>query len=183
MLSQRFGHSFDLYFAPAAKSLPLSPNAVTVAGFLITVLAALVMQNNLFAGGLLILLAGFFDMLDGIIARVKNIQTRFGALLDSTLDRVSDALILLSAAWIFVESGSLTGIFASAAALIFSFIVSYIRARAEGLGINCTIGLMERPERIVTLAAGCILDQLFAAVVVVAVFSAFTAVQRIMHVR
>ncbi|MDX9714616.1 MAG: CDP-alcohol phosphatidyltransferase family protein [Dissulfurispiraceae bacterium] len=165
-----------------ARRLPLKPNSITLIGFLVTAAASLIMQKNLFAGGVLILFAGFFDMLDGITARVKNIQSRFGALLDSTLDRISDSMLLLSAAWIFVDAGSSAGVLMSAAALIFSFSVSYIRARAEGLGISCSIGFMERPERIIVLAAGCMFDLLLTAVAAIAVLSVFTAAQRIVHV-
>ncbi|MCE5312253.1 MAG: CDP-alcohol phosphatidyltransferase family protein [Nitrospiraceae bacterium] len=182
MLGERFGHFMDRYLAPAARNIPVSPNALTIAGFLITALAAWVMLSNLFAAGLLIVAGGIFDMLDGAVARVTGRESVFGALLDSTLDRFSDALLLLAGAWIFVQAGSSAGVFLSASALVFSFLVSYIRARAEGLLIQCRTGLMERPERIAVMAVGCLVDQLFVAVAVISILSAVTAMQRLLHV-
>lgn len=183
MLSEKFGRRMDSYFAPLAAKLPLGPNSLTIIGFIITALASWVMQSNLFAAGLLIIAGGVFDMLDGSVARARGESSLFGALLDSTLDRFSDALLLLGAAWVFVQSGSSAGAFLSAAALVFSFLVSYIRARAEGLLLDCKIGIMERPERIIVIAAGCLADQLLIAVAVIALFSAATALQRLLHVR
>lgn len=151
MIGHIFGHFLDRPFSPIIKGARINPNLLTIAGFSITVIAALVIPVSLILGGLLILLGALFDIFDGIVARVNGKTTKFGAFLDSLLDRYSDAFIFLSIAWYFFERADNTGVFFCIATMVGALLVSYARARAEGLGINCNAGIMERPERIILL--------------------------------
>ena len=96
MLSAKLGHFLDAPLGSIAKRIPFSPNALTIAGFLITVFAAFAIPQNIKLGGILILIGGIFDMLDGMVARTKGKTSKFGAFLDSVLDRYSDAFLFLS---------------------------------------------------------------------------------------
>ncbi|MCK4863278.1 MAG: CDP-alcohol phosphatidyltransferase family protein [Dehalococcoidales bacterium] len=163
---------------------PLTPNAVTWLGFCITIgAAALVVTEHLLAAGIVVLVAGFFDMLDGALARVTNRVTRFGGILDSTLDRLSEAILLLALLAIFAREGQVAESLLVGFALLGSLMVSYIRARMEGLGIECKAGLFTRPERVIVLALGLLLSQfdyaLVTALSVIIFFSYFTMVQRL----
>jgi phosphatidylglycerophosphate synthase len=151
VIGARFGHFLDEPLAPLAKKFPFSPNVLTVAGFLITVAAAVVIPINLRLGGLLIMLGGLCDMSDGVLARVTGRTSRFGAFLDSLLDRYSDAMIFLSLAWYLAGAGDHMAAFVSLGTMVGAFLVSYARARGEGLGIPSQAGLMERPERMILL--------------------------------
>lgn len=182
MLSARIGHYFDKPLAPLAKRISVSPNALTVLGFLITFVAAATLPFDLLSGGLLILVGGFFDMLDGIVARANGKRTVFGAFLDSTLDRYSDSLLFLAAAWHFFNVDDLPGVLLTIGALVGALLTSYVRARAEGLGLDCHIGLMERPERIVLLAAGCITGWLYPAMLLLFALGHLTVIQRIFYI-
>ncbi len=163
------------------------PDAVTWLGFLLTLgAAALIVTEHLFAAGFVVLLAGFFDMLDGALARSTDRVTRFGAVLDSTLDRLAEAALLLSILVIYAMEQSVFGILVVSLALIGSLLVSYIKARAEALGLECEVGLFTRPERVVVLALGLLLSQINYALIValgiVVVFSFITASQRLFYV-
>jgi len=182
LISAKLGHFLDKPLEPYARRVSISPNVITVAGFLITVVAALVMPGNLIAGGLLILLGGLLDMLDGVVARSNGKVSRFGALLDSTLDRYSDACLFIAAAWYFFTTDHIAGAVLSIGSLVGAVLVSYVRARAEGLKIACHVGIMERPERIVLLAFGCLTGWLFPVMIVLFVLSHVTVIQRILHV-
>jgi len=182
LLSAWLGHVLDKPLAPLAKRIPVDPNVITIAGLFVTAIAAVVIPTHLFVGGLLILAGGFFDMLDGIIARTNGKRTRFGAFLDSTLDRYADSMLFIGVTWYFYTIGSLTGAFLSIGSLVGSLAISYARARAEGLGIDCNVGLLERPERVILLAFGCLTGLLFPVVVIIFILSHFTVIQRIVHV-
>jgi len=165
----------------------ISPGAITWFGFLLTVgAAALITTGHLLAAGLVVLIAGCFDMLDGALARLTNQVTRFGAVLDSTLDRLSEAVLLIGILVIYAGEQSITGILLASVALIGSLLVSYIRARAEALGLECQAGLFTRPERVIVLALGLLLNQiahaLTIALAIIVVFSFFTAGQRLLFV-
>lgn len=161
----------------------ISPNSLTWTGFLLNVVAAmLVPGRQLMAAGLITLVAGFFDTLDGALARRTGRTGRFGAILDSTLDRLSEAVLLLSMLVLYVVDASLIGVLLVGASLVFSFLVSYIRARAEALGLDCQVGLVTRPERVVILALGLLLNQLTVSLGIVAVMSLITAGQRLVFV-
>jgi len=166
---------------------PITPSAITWFGFLLTVGAtALIITGHLFAAGFMVLIAGFFDMLDGALARRTNQATRFGAVLDSTLDRLSEAVLLIGILVLYAGEQSTTGILLAGVALIGSLLVSYIRARAEALGLECQVGLFTRAERVVVLALGLLLNQidnaLIIALAIIVAFSFFTAGQRLLYV-
>jgi phosphatidylglycerophosphate synthase len=182
MISAKLGHFLDKPLAPLAKRISISPNSLTVLGFIITVSAAAVIPFNLIAGGFLILAGGFFDMLDGIVARTNSKNTKFGALLDSTLDRYSDSFIFIAVAWYFFERNDIAGVVLTIGSLVGALLISYVRARAEGIGIECNVGIMERPERVVLLAFGCITGLLFYVILLLFFLSHITAIQRILHV-
>ncbi len=165
----------------------ITPNAITWFGFLLTLgAAALITTGHLFAAGFAVLIAGFFDILDGALARHTNRTTRFGAVLDSTLDRLSEAVLLLGILFLFAREQSVAHILLVGVALLGSLLVSYIRARVETLGLECQVGLFTRTERVIVLALGLLLNQfayaLVIALAIIVVFSFFTIVQRLIYV-
>ena len=164
----------------------ITPDAITWFGFALAIGAAvLIVTEHLFAAGFVILIAGFFDILDGALARSTNRVTRFGAILDSSLDRLSEAIWLLAILIVYARSESLTGIILVGVVLISSQLVSYIRARTEALGLECQVGLCTRPERVIVLVLGLLLSQieyaLITALGIIAVFSIITAGQRLIY--
>lgn len=165
----------------------ITPSAITWFGFFLTVgAAALIITGHLFAAGFLVLVAGFFDILDGALARHTNRVTNFGALLDSTLDRLAEAVLLLGILVLYAREQSLAPILIVCVALVGSLLVSYIRARTEAIGIECQVGLFTRAERVVVLALGLLLSQidnaLLIALAVIVVFSFVTVGQRLIYV-
>ena len=164
-----------------------TPGAITWVGFLVTAGAsALIVTGHLFAAGFVVLGAGFFDMLDGALARYTGRVTRFGGFLDSTVDRLSESVLLLGILVIYAREQSVALILLVYVALAGSLLVSYVRARAEALGLECQKGFFTRPERVVVLALGLLLNQLFDALVIalaiIAVLSFFTLGQRLIYV-
>jgi len=177
---------------PAVRLLArtsITPNAVTWSGFLLTIgAAALIITEHLVAAGFLVLIAGFVDIVDGALARRTNQTTRFGAILDSTLDRFSEAVLLLGILVLYARDQSFAQILVVGAALVGSLLVSYIRARAEALGLECEAGLFTRTERVIVLALGLLLSQvvdyaLITALSIIVVFSFVTIVQRLIYIR
>lgn len=182
MISARLGHLLDKPLAPIARVISVSPNLLSVMGFAVTLAAAVIIPFSSRTGGLVVLAGGAFDMLDGAVARATGKETRFGALLDSTLDRYADAALFLAVAWLFFKQKDMTGVFITMGALVGAFLISYVRARAEGLGIGCNVGLIERPERIVFLAAACLTGWLFPILLILCILSHVTVIQRVVHV-
>jgi CDP-diacylglycerol--glycerol-3-phosphate 3-phosphatidyltransferase len=161
----------------------LKPNTLTWLGLVVSLAAAYsIATDHLIVAGILVLLSGLCDILDGALARATNQSTRFGAILDSTFDRVADAVLLLGVAYLYLKSGNELNTVLAFLALMGSFLTSYVRARAEGLGIACPVGLFTRAERVIILALGLFLDQLFVALVVLAILAFFTAGQRLVYV-
>lgn len=166
---------------------PITPNSLTWLGFLVTVGAAvLIITGHLLAAGFVILIAGFFDILDGALARQTSQVTRFGAVLDSTLDRLAESALLLGILVLYAREQSTAKIVIVGVALVGSLLVSYTRARAEGAGVAGEVGFFTRTERIIVLALGVLLNQidyaLIVALVIIAVFSLVTVVQRLAYV-
>lgn len=161
----------------------LSPNAVTLLGLLVNVAAACVIATgHLFAGGVLVLFSGLFDLIDGALARFSGQTSRFGAFLDSTVDRLSEAVLFLGLLILYVMEGSTLEVLLVFVILVGCFLVSYIRARAEGLGISCRVGLFTRPERVIVLALGLLLNQVFIILWVLLAFTYVTVAQRLFYV-
>ena len=159
----------------------VTPNLLTIVGFLLTVGVAVVIGSGWeMLGGLLVLAVGLFDMLDGALARVIGLKTPFGAFLDSTLDRASEAALLGGVLWVYPETRMALLVLV---VLTGSFLVSYTRARAEGIGIQAEVGILPRPQRVILLAVGLILGLVPYALAALAAFTAVTTVQRILHVK
>jgi CDP-diacylglycerol--glycerol-3-phosphate 3-phosphatidyltransferase len=166
----------------------ITPNTLTCIALAISIIAAVAIATKyLLIGGILVLISGLFDILDGAAARLTNKVTRFGALLDSTFDRISDAALFLGLFILYLPSGGTIEMVLIFLALVGSFLTSYIRARAEAIGINCTVGLFTRAERIIILALGLLLNPLygfsiFIALLLIVVLGFFTVGQRLMYV-
>jgi len=162
----------------------ITPNALTLINLALNIVAAYVIAvGHFLLGGALVLVSGLFDLLDGALARFTNQSTKFGAILDSTVDRISEAAIFCGLLIWYVPQGARLEIVLIFAALIGSFLVSYIRARAEGVGWQCQVGLFTRAERVIVLAIGLLLNQIFIALCVLVVFVFVTVVQRLVYLR
>lgn len=160
----------------------ISPNVITLLGFLLSAATAVVLANgHFFVGGLLVLFSGAFDLLDGALARVTGRVTKFGAILDSTLDRLSEAALFFGLLVFYLSRASQLEVILIYVTLVASLLVSYLRARAEGAGLNCEMGLMTRPERVVLLALGLLLGQMLLALWLLAVLTSVTVVQRLFY--
>jgi CDP-diacylglycerol--glycerol-3-phosphate 3-phosphatidyltransferase len=162
----------------------ISPNALTFLGFLLNVVAGvLIGLGYVVWGGLLMTVVAMpLDALDGALARATNRQSKFGAFFDSVLDRFAEAALLMGLAALFLQHGDTTSALVTFAALVGSFMVSYTRARAEGLGLECKVGLFSRLGRFLLLAVGLIVNQPVITVWLLAVLSTLTAIQRMIHV-
>ncbi|MEU2946290.1 phosphatidylinositol phosphate synthase [Nocardiopsis alba] len=181
--------------APLGRSLArigLTPNIVTIIGAAGVVVSALYFypRGQLYAGSVVITVFALFDMLDGAVARAKDSASAFGAFLDSSLDRVADAAILAGLMWWFVGEGDdplLAGL--TLFCLISGFMVSYIKARAEGLGVNCDVGVAERTERLIIILAAVGLSELGVPYILagglwlLAGMSLITVLQRLVETR
>ena len=171
------------------RALRLSPNAVTIIGFAVTVAAAyLVGSGWLLAGGIVFLLGGGLDLMDGALARLTGTASPFGALMDSVFDRLGEASLFVGLAVYgvradFSQDYLMFFITVLLLALIFSQGVSYLRARGEGLGIFTRAGLMTRPERVVLLGVGLIVDQIEWFLLAISVVSCLTLIQRMLTIR
>jgi CDP-diacylglycerol--glycerol-3-phosphate 3-phosphatidyltransferase len=184
VLSRKYKAAFGEFIQPvnlALHRLKVNPDHLTLAGIVFGALAAIAFaEGRLPLGGLFLALAGAADMLDGSLARAAGSASRFGSFIDSVADRATDVLILAGLAWHFRATTELAVVLLAIGG---SFLVSYTKARAEGLGISCEVGLMERPERMILLIAGALSGLMRTTVWALAVLSLVTAVQRIWHVR
>lgn len=184
----------------------ITPNFITTTGLVLNILAAaLFIYAGLYKsgelayvgwGGALVLFAGLFDMMDGRLARLGNMQSTFGALYDSVLDRYSELFTLFGIFYYLILQGYVVGSIITFLALIGSIMVSYVRARAEGLDLDCKVGLMQRPERVVITSLAAIFCGLFAncqsfdpmliliiPMGIIALLANLTAIWRILHCR
>lgn len=173
--------------AAAVARLPVTPNQITVAGMLATfVAAALAGFGYLLAAALVLAFAGTFDILDGALARATRRSYPYGAFLDSTTDRYSEGAVYLGIATYFLThpTPDLTlKVLGCMAALAGSYLVSYVRARAQSLGFKCDVGLFARPERVVATVVGLLFPVVLPYVIyLLAILTNFTAVQRIHEV-
>jgi phosphatidylinositol phosphate synthase len=150
------------------KKTGITPNGITTIGFLITIVSAGILVVGAEVGnrgdhryvmwfGMVTLFAGLFDMLDGQLARTTNQSSKFGALYDSVLDRYSELVMFLGICYYLVSHDYLTSSIFAFIAMIGSIMVSYVRARAEALNVECKLGLMQRPERVLTIGISAIL--------------------------
>lgn len=171
---------------PIARTLArlgIPPNVITVIGFVLSIGVGVILAlGHIRWGGVCIILAAIFDALDGTLARIVGRTSRFGAFLDSTMDRLSEAVILLGLLFWYTRLGAREEILLIYATIVGSTMVSYTRARAESLGLNCKIGLLTRMERTIVLTAGLLLNQVRIALWVMAILTNFTALQRMFYV-
>ena len=171
----------------------LTPNAISITGLIGNLIAAvLILEEYFVLAGVAFILGSVCDMFDGRYSRMSGKGTPFGAFLDSTLDRVEEGVVLAAvAAWFAKESNELA-VGATVIAVVGSYMVSYTRARAEALGVECKVGIASRAVRVVILSAGLVfaaeklipgLDLLEPAIYAIAGLTVFTALQRVLHVR
>jgi len=161
----------------------VTPNQVTLAALGLSVLAAVCIgAGGLRLGALVLIVAGLGDLVDGMLARATDQTSPFGAFFDSTLDRISEGAVLAAVAYRFASDGRPLLVAVVVLALLGSLLVSYTRARAEALGIDCKVGLMSRAERTVLLIAGLLLGLLGPAIVLMAALTLYTVGQRVQHV-
>ena len=171
----------------------LTPNAISVAGLIGNLIAAvLILEHDFVLAGVAFILGSLCDMFDGRYSRMSGKGTPFGAFLDSTLDRVEEGVVLAAVAAWFAQEGNDFAVGATVIAVVGSYMVSYTRARAEALGVECKVGIASRAVRVVILSAGLVfaagelvpdLDLLEPAIYVMAALTVFTALQRVLHVR
>jgi CDP-diacylglycerol---glycerol-3-phosphate 3-phosphatidyltransferase len=165
----------------------LTPNAISITGLVLCIGAAvLVWQELFFLGGVAFVVGSVCDTLDGRYSRMSGKGSPFGAFLDSTLDRIEEGIVLTAVAAYFSAQGDDLAVAAVVLAVLASLMVSYTRARAEALGVECKVGIADRAVRVVILSAGLLLaglELLAPAVYVLAALSTVTVVQRIWHVR
>jgi phosphatidylglycerophosphate synthase len=206
-------------FITLMHKIGVTPNMITSIGFILNIVAAIIFiigaeqadRTDMFYvgwGGFTILIAGLFDMMDGRLARIANLSSSFGAFYDSVMDRYSELVMFLGICFYLISQDYFLSSLFAFVALIGSIMVSYIRARAEGLGIDCSVGMMQRPARVVTIGASAMFCGIFyyfvddfipiksgaftlfetisiftLPVAFVAVMANYTALQRLMHVK
>ena len=171
----------------------LTPNAISITGLIGNLIAAvLILEEHFVLAGVAFILGSVCDMFDGRYSRMSGKGTPFGAFLDSTLDRVEEGVVLAAVAAWFAKQGNDVAVGATVIAVVGSYTVSYTRARAEALGVECKVGIASRAVRVVILSAGLVfaadelipgLDLLEPAIYAIAGLTVFTALQRVLHVR
>ncbi len=177
----------ELPVVSVLAKLGISPNAITMAGLIGAGISAyIIATGNLWAGGIVMLVAGVLDLFDGALARATGRASRFGALLDSVVDRLSEIVLLLGLLIFYLNGSSSNGVILVYLAVTTSVMVSYLRARSEGLGIENRGGIMTRPERVALMGIGLIVARwypLFLMVVLglIAVLALFTTGQRLLY--
>ncbi len=186
MLSDKLGHRLDVYLFPLFQKIfgqRGNPNLLTLLGFVSTLIASwLVLKGYWVSAGLMIVLSGLFDLMDGVIARKLGKVSRFGGFFDSVVDRYSD-LILLSALLLhYARKGENGFVVLTSVVAIGTALIPYARAKAESLQISCHIGLMERAERIILLASGALFGWMEPILWLLAMLTHFTVLQRIYYV-
>jgi CDP-diacylglycerol--glycerol-3-phosphate 3-phosphatidyltransferase len=181
---KRLGRQVTAPVIAVLSRTPVTPNALTVFSLLVTLVAgALIVTQHLLIAAFVVMFASVFDIFDGALARATNRVTKFGAALDSTLDRMAEGVIFLSLMWSFWDKGFPVAAALAGTAMVTSFLVSYVRARAEGLGLQCEVGILTRSERIILLVLGLLLSGfsfvLPAVLIVIIFFSSITVGQRL----
>ena len=171
----------------------LTPNAISMTGLVLNLAAAVLILEDLFVlGALAFIIGSVMDTLDGRYSRMSGKGTPFGAFLDSTLDRIEEGIVLAAVCWQFAAGGEEALAAACLLVVLGSLMVSYTRARAEALGVECKVGIATRPVRVVILSAGLMfangelidsVDLLPAAIWTMLALTAFTVLQRVWHVR
>ena len=186
MIGNKIGHRLDPYLEKAYKKVignRGNPNVLSLLGVLAILGASCLLITDRWIGaGLMVILSGFFDLLDGAIARNFNKVTPFGGFLDSVLDRYSDLFLFLALLIYYLNKGDATLVILTGFASIGTALIPYARARAEAVQIPCSVGLMERAERIILLSAGLLFRWMEPILWILAIFTHTTVLQRIYYV-
>jgi CDP-diacylglycerol--glycerol-3-phosphate 3-phosphatidyltransferase len=192
VLTEPIGRALDRPFQAIVRIFArVSPDVLTIIGLVLNGVACAFFAlaggkdyaypGMLQVGGLVTLLASIFDMLDGRVARLRGRGTQFGAFLDSTMDRYSDMVLYMGLLILYARVDRTQDMVLVWVAAFGSFMTSYARARAESLVPRCTVGFLERPERIVLIVVGALFNRMVAALWIIAVLSNITALQRIVY--
>ncbi|HWM54518.1 MAG TPA: CDP-alcohol phosphatidyltransferase family protein [Solirubrobacterales bacterium] len=191
--SSRNGQELRDYARNRLIESRLTPNAISIAGLILNLVAAgLVTQRLFFLAGVAFIVGSVMDTLDGRYSRMSGKGTLFGAFLDSTVDRIEEGIVLAAVAGYFAATGQDFAAAMCVVAVLGSLMVSYTRARAEALGVECKVGLATRPVRVVILSVGLVFakgagigdfELLAPSIYVIAALTTFTAIQRVWHVR
>src|SRR5947207_14832040 len=189
----RGAQEFRAYARDRLIESRLTPNAISLSGLILNLTAAvLVTQRLFFCAGVAFIVGSVMDTLHGRYSRMSGKGTLFGAFLDSTLDRIEEGVVLTAVAWYFADHGHALAAAACVVTVLGSLMVSYTRARAEALGVECKVGIATRPVRVVLLSIGLVfakgagvvdVELLAPAIYAMAALTAVTVVQRVWHVR
>ena len=189
----RTGQEFRAYARGRLIESRLTPNAISITGLVLNLAAAALVTQRLFVlGGIAFIVGSIMDTLDGRYSRMSGKGTLFGAFLDSTLDRIEEGVVITAVAWYFADTGHAIPAAACVLTVLGSLMVSYTRARAEALGVECKVGIATRPVRVVLLSIGLVfakgaglfdIELLAPAIYAMAALTAVTVVQRVWHVR
>jgi CDP-diacylglycerol--glycerol-3-phosphate 3-phosphatidyltransferase len=186
MIGNKIGHRLDPFLYKVLSKVfgeRGNPNSFTLMGFLATLIASIfILKEFWVAAGLMIILSGLFDLFDGVIARKSGKVTAFGGFLDSVLDRYSDLLLLLALLIYYLNKGNLALVILTFFVAIGTVLISYVRAKAESIQIPCSVGLMERAERIILLSAGTLFQWMEPILWILAILTHFTVLHRIYYV-
>jgi CDP-diacylglycerol--glycerol-3-phosphate 3-phosphatidyltransferase len=186
MIGNKIGHQLDPYLSHLVKNIlgkHTNPNFFTFSGFLATLVASiLILKGFWLLAGLAIILSGLFDLFDGVAARELGKVTAFGGFLDSVLDRYSDLLLLLALLFDGAKKGDVGFVLLASFASMGTVLIPYVRAKAEALQIPCTVGLMERAERIILLSIGTLFQWMEPILWILVILTHFTVLQRIYYV-
>jgi CDP-diacylglycerol--glycerol-3-phosphate 3-phosphatidyltransferase len=186
MIGNKIGHQLDPFLYKVLSKVfgeRGNPNSFTLMGFLATLIASIfILKEFWVAAGLMIILSGLFDLFDGVVARKSGKVTAFGGFLDSVLDRYSDLFLLLAFIIHYLRKGTPGLVILTFFVSIGTVLIPYIRARAEAIQIPCTVGLMERAERIILLSVGTLFQWMEPILWILAILTHFTVLQRIFYV-
>jgi CDP-diacylglycerol--glycerol-3-phosphate 3-phosphatidyltransferase len=186
MIGDKIGHRLDPYLYAILKIFlgqHGNPNIFTFMGFSATLVASfLILKDYWFLAGLTIILSGLFDLFDGVVARKFGKVTLLGGFLDSVLDRYSDLLLLLALLIYYLKKGEPGFVILTSFVSMGTVLIPYVRAKAESLQVPCSIGIMERAERIILLSMGTLLHWMEPILWILAILTHFTVLQRIYYV-
>jgi CDP-diacylglycerol--glycerol-3-phosphate 3-phosphatidyltransferase len=186
MIGNKIGHQLDPFLYKVLSKVfgeGGNPNSFTLMGFLATLIASIfILKEFWVAAGLMIILSGLFDLFDGVVARKSGKVTAFGGFLDSVLDRYSDLLVLLALLIYYLNKGNSALVILTFFVAIGTVLIPYVRAKAESIQIPCSVGLMERAERIILLSVGTLFQWMEPILWILAILTHFTVIQRIFYV-
>lgn len=182
MISNLLGNKLDRPLGLIIKKLPFSPSVYTFVGFFFASIATIFIVNGSKIAIFFILLSGLMDILDGVSARIKGKASEFGAFLDSVIDRFADSFFFIGLSIFFLLKEDGEGLIVTIITMVLSFIISYIRARAEGIGRTCKVGIIERPERIILISIGLFSGMIKESMILLGLLSFITVIHRIFYV-